>query len=287
MSVALAETSLSLLLERLGNAGAAHLAELSGIVERVEAAVGALADPDAVSEELRAVRAEAARQVAESAESLSRERQARNTATAEAEAARAALVEAEAVAESALSRFDEATAEIESLRGETTAVKAASDQALEAARTAAAAKLNAAESERARSEGVTEQLRLELDETRRQGIERAEHLRSELQGLVASHEEELARLRAESAQATERGRAEVTEALTARHGAELDGVRARAEGEVARAEARAEGAAELAKARSGEVERLVAQVEDLRAELARARSTKAPRRRQEPPAGEE
>ncbi len=114
---------------------------------------------------------------------------------------------------------DEATAEIESLRGEIAAVKAASDQALEEARTAAAgrleqtertlraeaqsrleeseAKVKAAESERARSEGIAEQLS------------------SELQGLVASHDEQLARLRAESIQATERARAEVTEALTA------------------------------------------------------------------------
>ncbi|MDA8367723.1 MAG: hypothetical protein M0Z62_12325, partial [Actinomycetota bacterium] len=42
-------------------------------------------------------------------------------------------------------------------------------------------------------------------------------------------------------------------------------------GEVARAQARAEGAAELAQARAAELARLVAQVEDLRAELARAR----------------
>jgi antitoxin YefM len=68
-----------------------------------------------------------------------------------------------------------------------------------------------------------------------------------------------------------RPKAEVTESLTARHAAELDGVRARTEGEVARAQAHAAGAAELAETRSAELSRLVAQVEDLRAELARTR----------------
>jgi hypothetical protein len=48
-------------------------------------------------------------------------------------------------------------------------------------------------------------------------------------------------------------------------------VRAHADVDLARAEARAQGAAELADARSAEVTRLLAQVDDLRAEAGRAR----------------
>jgi len=66
-------------------------------------------------------------------------------------------------------------------------------------------------------------------------------------------------------------RAAAGERLGATHAAELESVRARAEIDLARAEAKAQGAGELAEARGAEVTRLLAQVEDLRADAGRAR----------------
>jgi len=79
---------------------------------------------------------------------------------------------------------------------------------------------------------------------------------------------QVAGVRAEHAVALDdAARRETAERLGATHIAELDTLRARAEVDLARAE----GVGELAEARSTEVTRLVAQVEDLRAELGRAR----------------
>jgi len=96
-------------------------------------------------------------------------------------------------------------------------------------------------------------------------------LGAELDVTRAAHPETLDRLRSEHTVALDAAPRETTERLGATHAAELDMLGARAEINLARAEAKAQGAAELAEARAAEVTRLLAQVEDLRADAGRAR----------------
>ena len=57
------------------------------------------------------------------------------------------------------------------------------------------------------------------------------------------------------------------------NGLRPDDSQAKADAEITRAQARAEGAQELAENRASEISRLIAQVEDLRADLRRARDS--------------
>jgi hypothetical protein len=66
-------------------------------------------------------------------------------------------------------------------------------------------------------------------------------------------------------------RAELTEQLASRYQAEKESAQAKAEAEITRAQVRADSAQEIAENRASEVARLVSQVEDLRADLRRAR----------------
>jgi hypothetical protein len=80
-------------------------------------------------------------------------------------------------------------------------------------------------------------------------------------------DETAAAIRSEAAAA----RAELADQLAGRYTAEGEAARAKAEAEIARAQAHADSAREIAENRASEIERLVAQVEDLRTDLRRSR----------------
>ena len=270
-SPALAEASLSLSLDRLRELVAGHQAAIAGEVARVEDAIAALADPEAVAEELATARAETARQVAQAEEAVAKSNQARAVAESAARQAAGEKAEAEEAANGAWERVEVLEAEVAQLRADLAAaatdaqqvtrahtealdaLRAEHDTEVERLRAELAATLDEARAAQARAEGVAGELRAALDATR------------------AAHAEDLDRLRAEHTAALDAVRRETTERLGATHAAELESVRARAEIDLARAEAKAQGAAELAEARSAEVTRLLAQVEDLRADAGRAR----------------
>lgn len=292
----LAIAGLQLTLERLEVLVREHRDALGGEVARVQEAISVLADPAAVSDTLEAGRAEAARQVAEAHEQLARERQARTSAEHAARQADEDRSEAEAAARTAWERVEALEADLEVTRAdlartklEATEAATAHEESLERLRTqateelaraTASAEKAAAEAEAAAGAALAE---AQAATARAEGV--ATEARTELAARQAAHDQAVAALQAEHGRALERQRDEVTETLSARQAAESGELRARLEGEVARAQARAEGAAQLAEARSGEVERLVTQVEDLRGELARQRelfpertTTKTPRR---------
>ena len=95
----------------------------------------------------------------------------------------------------------------------------------------------------------------------------AAELRVELDAVARAADEAVAALRREAAAA----RLELAEQLARRYEAESHVAQARAEVEIARTQAHADSAREIAESRPAEVARLVAQVEDLRADLRRSR----------------
>jgi hypothetical protein len=99
----LAEASLAVLLDRLGEVGRAHEATVGELASRVEDAIGALADPEALAEALAGARAEAARQVAEAEERAIRASQAKAAAEAVSREAAQARTDAEEAANGAWS----------------------------------------------------------------------------------------------------------------------------------------------------------------------------------------
>jgi chromosome segregation ATPase len=239
----LAEASLSLSLERIQKLLGAHEVSLAAEVARVEDAIAALADPEAVAEEIATARAETARQVAEASEVAARANQARTVAEAAARQAAQERADAEDAANAAWELVEALETEAAQLRADLDASEVAMAESKAA---------------QAQAEVVAEGLRAELGELR------------------ATHGDELRRLAADHDAALAAARREAAERLRAQHGAELEKVRARAEVAVARAEARAEGAIELAAARAGEVERLVVQVHDLRAGVGRGNEPLSP-----------
>ena len=274
----LAEASLSVLLERLGEVGRAHEATVGELAGRVEDAIAALADPEAVAEALEAARAEAACQVAEADERAVRASQARAAAEATARDAASARIEAEEAANGAWERTETLEAELSALgydlemskadateqgrlhAEELEALRAAhieqlaeqrrrSDSDLASVRQAAQEALQDANAGRDRAEGMAAELRVEL-EAARQATDAA---------LVAAQAEAAA------------ARAELADQLAGRYQAELEAAAAKAHTEITRAQLRSESARELAENRASEVSRLVAQVDDLRAELRQAR----------------
>lgn len=278
----LAEASLGIVLEQLPRLAQSHLEAMGALVAKIEDAIGALADPDAVAQSLAAARAEAARQVAEATETLAKERQLRVTAQHAAREEAEARTEADAAANAAFEqvealhgRLEEARREISELQEAVNAGEAAhasAQKALEDAHSVECERLRA-EADKAVAQAVRagEAALAEAQVSMARAEATAEAAQKQLAVQQASHERAWSELRASHAQALEAARAEVTEVLTARHGAELEGLRARGETAIARAEAQLTGAGELAQAQRAEITRLVAQVEDLRSELARAR----------------
>jgi colicin import membrane protein len=112
----LAEASLGVLLARLTDVSRAHETAMGELAGRVEDAVGALADPEAVAEALAAGRAEAARQVAEAEERAVRAAQARSAAEAAARDAIRSRSEAEQAAEGAWERAEALEADLTGMR---------------------------------------------------------------------------------------------------------------------------------------------------------------------------
>jgi colicin import membrane protein len=274
----LAEASLAVVLDRLAEVGRAHEATVGELIYRVEEAIGALADPEAVAAALAGGRAEAARQVAEAEERAVRAGQAKTVAETAARDATRACSEAEEAANGAWERTEVLEAELGAVRRdlqtarddaaraaeahvvELDALRAAHTEALleaerqaadtiGAARQAARVAVGEANAGRDRAEGTTAQLRAELDAARRAG------------------DTAVMAVRAEAATA----RDELAEQLARRYQAENVAALARADTEVTRAQLRADATHEIAENRANEISRLVAQVEDLRGDLRRAR----------------
>jgi len=274
----LAEATLAVLLDRLGEVGRAHEAAVADLVGRAEDAIGTLADPEAVADALAGARAEAARQVAEAQERAVRASQAKAAAETAARAATAAQTEAEEAANGAWERAETLEGDLTSLRHALETVKA------EAAELAC---LHVEEIEVVQA-GHAGQLREErrhaddtiadIERTARAAVEEATAGRNRAEGIAAELRAELAAARrsADTALAAARDEAaaahrDLTDQLVGRYQAERAAAQAKAEADTARAEIRAEGAHELADNRASEISRLVAQVDDLRAELSRAR----------------
>jgi DNA repair exonuclease SbcCD ATPase subunit len=274
----LAEASLAVLLDRLAEVGRAHEATVGELAGRVEDAIGALADPEAVAEALAGARAEAARQVAEAEERAIRASQAKAAAEAAARDATQARIDAEEAANGAWERTETLEAEFTALRQELEAVCEGAAQEvrrhseeLEALRAVHAEQLN--ETQRQAQDTVTkarEAAGVAIAEANA-GRDRAEgtatELRAELEAAARAAEAALASARSEAAEA----RTELAEQLASRYQAETETAQAKADAEITRAQVRAEGAQELAENRANEISRLIAQVEDLRADLRRAR----------------
>lgn len=274
----LAEAGLAVLLERLVEVGRAHEATVGELAGRIEDAIGALADPEAVAEALAARRAEAALAVAEAEERAVRAGQAKATAEAAARDATQACADAEAAANAAWERAETLEAEVAVLRQqlETVTGDAARDAQRHEEELGTIRALHAqqlAEQQRQADDttgAVREAARVAVEEANG-GRDRAEgmvsELRAELEAAKHSAEAALAAVRAEAAAA----RVELAEQLAGRYQAESEAGRARADAEIARAVAKADSAREIAENRAGEVQRLVAQVKDLQADLRRTR----------------
>jgi chromosome segregation ATPase len=275
----LAEASLSVLLDRLTEVGRAHEATVGELAGRVEDAISALADPEAVAEALEGARAEAARQVAEAEERAVRANQAKAAAEAAARDAALARTEAEEAANGAWERTETLEAELSTLRRDLEVARAdAIEQGrlhleeLETLRAAHAEQLNEQQQQ-------ADNRILEAQEAARIAVQNANAGRDRAEGTAAELRAELeaAERSAQAALATARSeattaRTELTEQLASRYQAQLEAAQARADAEITRAQVQAEGAQQLAESRAGEVSRLVAQVEDLRADLRRART---------------
>jgi hypothetical protein len=274
----LAEASLAVLLDRLAEVGRAHEATVGELIGRVEDAIGALADPEAVAEALAGARAEAARQVAEAEERAIRASQAKAAAEAAARDATQDRIDAEEAANTAWERTETLEAELTTLRQDLETAKAAGveearrhDEELDALRTVHAEQLN--ETERQAEATIAEArdaARVAVEEANA-GRDRAEgtatQLRAELEASKRAGDEALATVRSEAAAA----RTELAEQLTSRFQAEKEAALAKADAEITRAQVQAESTQELAENRASEIARLVSQVDDLRADLRRAR----------------
>jgi hypothetical protein len=278
VSPELAEAGLAVLLERLVEAGRAHEATVGELAGRIEDAIGALADPEAVAEALAGGKAEAALQVAEAEERAVRASQAKAAAEVVARDATQGCADAEAAANAAWERAETLEAEVAVLRQhlETVTGDAARDaeryeEELATLRAVHAQQL--AEQQQQADEmigAVREAARVAVEEANG-GRDRAEgtvsELRAELEAAKQSAEAALGAVRDEAAAA----RVELAEQLAGRYQAESEAVRAKADVEIARAVAKADSAREIAENRAGEVQRLVAQVKDLQADLRRTR----------------
>jgi uncharacterized phage infection (PIP) family protein YhgE len=274
----LAEASLAVLLDRLAEVGRAHEATVGELARRVEDAIGALADPEAVAEALAGARAEAARQVAEAEEKAIRASQAKAAAETATREATQARTDAEEAANSAWERTETLEAELMALRQELETVREGAAQEvrrhaeeLEALRTVHAEQLN--ESQRQAQDTIA-QVReatgvavAEANAGRDRAEGTATELRTELESTSRAADAALASARSEAAAS----RSELAEQLASRYQAEAQAAQAKADAEITRAQVRAEGAQELAENRAAEISRLIAQVEDLRADLRRAR----------------
>lgn len=278
VSPVLAEATLSVLLGRFAEVGRSHEVALGELVGRVEDAINALGDPELVAEALAGGRAEAARQVAEAEERAVRAAQAKTVAEAAAREAFQDRSDAEEAANAAWERAESLEAELAALRQELETTR--EDAAREAERHSE--DLDALRAEHVQWLGELQQrAEAEIAEVRegaRTTVEEANAARGRAEGIAAQLRVELdaARRAADETVATIRGeaaaaRAELAEQLASRHEAESVAARARVEAEIARAQAKADSAREMADSRAAEVERLVAQVEDLRAELRRSR----------------
>jgi hypothetical protein len=278
----LAEASLAVLLDRLAEVGRAHEATVGELVGRVDDAIGALADPEAVAEALAGARAEAARQVAEAEEKAIRASQAKAAAEAAARDAKQARTDAEEAANGAWERTETLEAEVTALRQELEIVGAGAAQEvrrhaeeLEALRAVHAEELD--ETQRHAQDTVSEVREaagLEIAEanaSRDRAEGTAAELRTELETATRTADAALANARSEAAAS----RSELAEQLANRYQAEAEAAQAKADAEMTRAQVRAEGAQELAENRASEISRLIAQVEDLRADLRRARASKS------------
>ena len=285
----LAEASLAVLLDRLGEVGRAHESAVGELIGRVEDAIGALADPEAVAEALAGAKAEAARQVAEAEERAVRAGQAKAAAETAARDALRARAEADEAANGAWERTEALEAELAVVREDLEAAKseaagqasrhqaqlealgvAQREQLAEQQRRAEEQMAVAAAETAAALSAVRDTARVAVAEANA-GRDRAEgvasELRAELSAAKQAADAALSAARSEALAAREL----LGEQLAARYQAQLEAARAKADAEVTRAQARAEGAQELAESRAGEVTRLVTQIDELRADLSRAR----------------
>jgi DNA repair exonuclease SbcCD ATPase subunit len=274
----LAEATLAVLLDRLAEVGRAHEATMGELAGRVEDAIGALADPEAVADALAGARAEAARQVAEAEERAVRANQAKAAAEAAARDASQARNDAEEAANGAWERTETLEADLTALRRQLETANAAAieearrhEDELDALRAVHAEQLD--ETERRAQETIAtvrEAARVAAEDanaSRDRAEGRATALRAELEAVKRAADEALDTVRREAVAA----RTELAEQLTRRYQAENEAAQAKADAEIIRGQVRADSAQELAENRASEIARLVNQVDDLRAELRRAR----------------
>lgn len=195
----LAETSLSISLQRLQELITSHQQAITSEVTRVAAAIAALSDPEAVAEELATSRAETARQIAQAEEAAAKANHARAAAETAARRATAERVEAETAANAAWDRVETLEALNTQLQADLDTLRAQHAAALQAARAEAQTAIDTARTNQARAEGIASELRNELDTTR------------------TSHAETIRRLQTEHATNLETIRRQTTEHLTAEH----------------------------------------------------------------------
>lgn len=233
-----------MVLESLTDAFATARSMLEEQAGRVEEAIAALADPEAVAQTISTAQAEGAKAVAEANERVAHAKVAQSRAEAQAKAAAAEAGEAESAGAMAWERLEAAEANIQTLRDqldqastEMAGRQAEHESALAAQRSACAQDLaelrDAAglrerelEDARAQAEGVAQALRTEIDQ---RDTEAAARLA-----------ETQARLRAEAQAALGD--------LGQRHAAQVDAMRARAEGELGGEHARLVAANEMLEA---------------------------------------
>jgi hypothetical protein len=206
----LAEATLSSVLERLSEVFAANHVNTGHLVVQVEEAIAALADPEAVAEEMETVRAETARQVAEAQERLARAQQAKAGAE---HAAR----DAENAANAA---WEQAEALSVQLEQERSARRLADEAAVQARDAFEGARLEytavVGELERAHAQALDELAAVHGIE-----LEAQRDVYEQAAGEIAArHHEELAEMRVEAGRVVEAAQIQVAEAGRARARAE-------------------------------------------------------------------
>jgi chromosome segregation ATPase len=280
----LAEASLGVVVENLRGLTTGHQEAIADLVRRVEEAIDALSDPQAIADELDAMREESRRIASEAEAQVGAANRAQRAAASAAQEAERAAEDAENAARSAWERLEAlelelaaaresesaAMAEVERVRSEADVMlgkqladheRALADVRAEHAQ-AVAEMVRERETELAAvaadHEAMIGTVRSECDSAVRAALgrgEEAELERARAEGMAAQLRVDLDRVQVELVEARESlsravdaARADLVETLGGRHRAELDGLVARHEGRVAGMEGELRAAQVLAEA---------------------------------------
>ena len=263
---ALAAAGLALAVEQLREVTAAARTALAGQLERIDAVVGVLTDPDAIERALAGARADADRRVgdADTARVIAQQEAADARRAAAVATARAA--DAVTAADDAYRRVDELTADTDRLHAEAAAAahaatveRAAAAGELEEARTAGAVALAAAAAAHAEATAILQQRLDATDAALRDaqtGAARVGAERDSLAGQLDTVRAELTAARDAVAPAVAVAREEGRRDGDLAHSVVLDLQQARHEGQLAVLEAQLDAARALAADRAEQLSRL-------------------------------